>query len=189
MSYSQAAYWQAQANACKGYADEGACLERVARHAGGLTIVPGFGGLGQADDAVTYAAGSAELRAIQTALMNAGALGIRTADGRIDADNSPTLAAIRTWASSRGWATSSIRRTASGGLSLPAGIAASILGTAAPTSDGAAPTKGTPTVAPSATLPDPALTRGDDRRWTTWVAIGAGTAVAAGFVFLLARQR
>lgn len=47
MSYATPAYWQAQANACKQYADEGACLSRIARRApGGVTIVPGFG-LGQ----------------------------------------------------------------------------------------------------------------------------------------------
>ena len=46
MSYATPAYWQAQANACKQYADEGACLSRIARRApGGVTIVPGFSGM------------------------------------------------------------------------------------------------------------------------------------------------
>jgi hypothetical protein len=50
MTYAtpNAAYWQAQANACKRYADEGACLARISRRApGGVTVVPGFGGLGR----------------------------------------------------------------------------------------------------------------------------------------------
>lgn len=51
MSYTaNASYWNARAQACKGYADEGACLARVARHVP-ITIVPGggVGGLGQTD--------------------------------------------------------------------------------------------------------------------------------------------
>lgn len=45
-SITQKAYWQAQATACKQYADEGACLERVARRSPTpLTI--SMGGLGQ----------------------------------------------------------------------------------------------------------------------------------------------
>ena len=48
MSYATPAYWNAAAQRCKQYANEGACLARIARRApGGITIVPGFSGLGQ----------------------------------------------------------------------------------------------------------------------------------------------
>lgn len=42
MSYATPAYWQARANACKQYADEGACLARISRH-----VPVTIGGLGQ----------------------------------------------------------------------------------------------------------------------------------------------
>lgn len=185
MSYS--AYWQAQANRCTGFADEGACLERVARHAGGLTIVPGFGGLGQTDEILTYSAGSAEIRALQTALMSAGALGIRTADGRIDADSSPTLAAIRAWATSRGLPTTGIGRASGGGLSVPASIVASILGGgAAPPATPAAtiPTKSPP----SAVLPEPSLVTSTGRWAPWWIVFGVGGAATVALLYAVARR-
>ncbi len=44
MSYSSA---NAAAQACRQYADEGACLSRLARRGVPITIVPGYSGLGQ----------------------------------------------------------------------------------------------------------------------------------------------
>ena len=150
MSYTtpSAAYWQARANQCTQFADEGACLARVSRFAP-VTIEPGFSGLGQADYSTltTMAPRSRDLISLQTSLMNAGLLSIRTADGVIDSDGSPTLAAIRSWATSNGLSATGVSRSSNGGLVIPAGLAAGILG-------GASVTKIVgPAPAPSTALP------------------------------------
>jgi hypothetical protein len=44
MSYATPAYWNARAQACKQYADEGACLASLNVP---ITITPGFSGLGR----------------------------------------------------------------------------------------------------------------------------------------------
>lgn len=153
MSYGGAAYWQQQANDCTQYADEGACLARISRRAP-VTIVPG---LGQVDEIVTLAPRSQQLVALQTVLMNAGVLPIRTADGVISS-NSPTLIAVRGWASSHRLATAGIARTSNSGLAIPSSTLASIMGGGAAPGGGsqATPSSGGGKSGGGATAPDPA---------------------------------
>jgi hypothetical protein len=172
MSYST--YLQAEANRCRQFADEGACLARVARR-GPVTIMPGFSGLGQTDTASALAARSAELIALQNALVAAGALTLRTVDGVISSASSPTLASIRAWATSHGLSATGTARTSSGGLTIPSALLTSIIG-AAPAGGGASGGKtGGAATTESETGPSGGETSigGGMPRWLPWAAGGA----------------
>lgn len=158
MSYSaNSAYWQAQANRCRGFADEGACLARIARVAP-VTIVPGFAGLGQTPGTTTLPARSPQLMAVQRLLIGLGVLTLRAPDGVISA-TSPTLAAIQTWATNNGFSATGVARTSSGGLTIPTNLLDALLASSAPaqTTPGqtpaTVPSKGGGSGAPAAAAP------------------------------------
>jgi hypothetical protein len=188
MSYSSgysSGYLQARANACRGYADEGACLARVARFAP-VTIMPGFSGLGQADSLASLAARSAELVALQTALMSAGVLSIRTADGVISSASSPTLAAIRTWATSHGLSSTGTARTASGGLAIPASLLARITGGAGTTGGSSSETSVSKTgSATESAEPSGGGGRSSVATWMPWAGAGMYLLGGGAALFLL----
>lgn len=174
MSYSDKAYWQARANACQQFADEGACLARVSRFAP-VTISPGLGQV--TTGALTTLYGRSEaLTALQLALMESGALNIRTADGLISGDSSPTLLATRSAAQALGMDPSLVRRTATNGIELPAALLSSLMGRGGP---GTA--KPGASIPPSSVLPEtaPAST---GRSWVPWVAGGAVSLLVLGVV-------
>lgn len=184
MSYEQnQTYWQARANQCSQFADEGACLARISRHVP-VTIVPG---LGQVDDATTLAARTAALVALQQALMAAGSLSIRTADGVISGESSPTLAAVRAAAQAIGVNPALVRRTASNGLTLPASLLSSLMavgsGPATIGKPGAAQAQAPASVLiPSFATP----TAAGLPSWLPWVA---GGALVLGVIGIVARRR
>lgn len=179
MTYSSGAYWQAAANRCKEFADEGACLARISRRVP-VTIVPGFG-LGQVgSELTTLAPGGTEIRAIQTALIHAGVLTLRTADGLISSGTSPTLAAIRTWATSNGLSSTGTARTSNSGLVIPTSLMNRILAvTTAPAPEPAGPDS---PITPAASTVLPAFS-GKMPGWVPWV-IG-GTVVLGMGAFLM----
>lgn len=126
MSFHRKQYLQAAANRCAQFADEGACLARLSRIAP-VTVVPGFGGLGQATlGTTTLAPRSSQLIAVQQALISAGLLALRAPDGVISA-TSPTLSALQQWATNNGYSASGAARTSSGGLVIPNELFAAIL--------------------------------------------------------------
>lgn len=78
-------------------------------------------GLGQtASDLVTLTSGTGGgVARLQAKLIEYRMLSLRAPDGRIDSTSSPTLAAIRTYATRNGLSASGLARTSSGGLTLP----------------------------------------------------------------------
>jgi hypothetical protein len=184
MSYANGAYWQAQANRCKQFADEGACLARIARFAP-VTIVPGFG-LGQATlGSATLAARSPQLIAVQRKLIDAGVLALRVPDGVISA-TSPTLAALQQWASANGYSATGAARTSSGGLVIPNELFAALLssGTAPRTDGGGSSTPGkggAQATAPAETGPMSVMSGGMPT-WLPWAGAAAAAVVVAAIV-------
>jgi hypothetical protein len=189
MSYANGAYWQAQANRCKQFADEGACLARISRHVP-VTIVPGFSGLGQTSLGVmTLAARSQQLIAVQRRLIDAGVLSLRAPDGVISA-TSPTLAALQQWALANGYSATGTARTSSSGLVIPRELFAALIssGTApraggggATTSDGggASPGKGggSPSTPVAAEAGPGSMMAGGLPGWLPWVGAAAAVLV------------
>lgn len=78
-------------------------------------------GLGQtASESVTLTSGTGGgVARLQAKLIEYRMLSMRAPDGRIDSSGSPTLAAIRTYATRNGLSASGLARTTSGGLTLP----------------------------------------------------------------------
>jgi len=130
------------------------------------------GGLGQTASFITLAAHSSQLVALQTALMQAGLLNIRTADGVIDSSASATLAAVQQWATSHGFTTGEITRTSDGGLSLPSSALDTILGGGASAPQAVTLTTAGKTTGASITQPN--LTAGSG------AVVGAGTGMMIG---------
>lgn len=146
--------------------------------------VPGFSGLGQTDAIATLAARSAELRSLQTTLMSAGALSLRTADGLISSSDSPTLAAIRNWATMHGLSATGTTRTSDGGLAIPSPLLASIMSAVPSVAGGRAVT--TPEAPTSAVLPGSTLTT--PSRWPSWLPWAGGGAVAIVAIVAISRR-
>jgi len=74
-------------------------------------------GLGQAFTAARGASG--DVARLQTQLIQYGLLNLRAPDGVISSANSPTVQAVRAYASRAGMSASGVARTSSGGLVLP----------------------------------------------------------------------
>lgn len=165
-----------------------------------------YAGLGQASSGsslVTLAPRSSELVSVQQRLIAAGLLRLSAPDGTISSATSPTLTAVRSFATSNGLSSTGTARSSTGGLIARRDLLDAIVGSAAPapsvseivatalpgpaTTPGTSPAKGggggatSPASEPAMEPPSGANPR------TILIVAGVGVVLLAGMAVWLSR--
>lgn len=137
-------------------------------------------GLGQAFTAARGASG--DVARLQAQLIQYGLLNLRAPDGVISSANSPTVQAVRAYASRAGMSASGVARTSSGGLVLPRPLFDAILAGPPPSGgsgdggDASSGKGGGESGGDAFDARSSMQARGGSPSWLPW-ALGAGAAV------------